>query len=85
MIAGFLPKDPAFADKVVSARPSTPSLFVYGTADGLVPPERSLELVHAFDPTIITTYEHGGAHLVPTCSGAFKGAMVDFLDRFNGS
>lgn len=48
-----------------------------------VPPDRSLELIAAFDPACVSTYEHAGAHLVPTCSGAFKAAMAEFVDRFS--
>lgn len=81
MIAGFLPKDPSFAALVLEARPAIPSLFVYGTADALVPPDRSKQLIEAFDPAHTVVYEHGGAHLVPTCSGAFKQALVTFIDN----
>ena len=48
-----------------------------------VPPDRSRELIDAFDPGFVSTYEHAGAHMVPTCSGAFKAAMVEFVDRFS--
>lgn len=45
-----------------------------------VPPDRSKQLIEAFHPSSCSVYEHSGAHLVPTCSGAFKQAVVAFLD-----
>ena len=45
-----------------------------------VPPDRSKQLIEAFHPSSCSVYEHSGAHLVPTCSGAFKQALVGFLD-----
>lgn len=47
----------------------------------LVPTDRSLQLIEAFDASSSTVYEHAGAHMVPTCSGEFKRALVDFLDE----
>ncbi|GAX85192.1 hypothetical protein CEUSTIGMA_g12610.t1 [Chlamydomonas eustigma] len=82
MISGFLPRDPSFAELVQKARPSVPSMFVYGTADEMVPPERTQELIAAFDQECSSVYKHAGAHLVPTCSGTFKQALTSFIDRF---
>lgn len=45
-----------------------------------VPSDRAVQLIDSFEPGCTHVYEHPGAHLVPTCSGAFKAAMVDFLD-----
>ncbi|KAG1662004.1 hypothetical protein FOA52_012175 [Chlamydomonas sp. UWO 241] len=81
LIAGFLPRDPSFCALVTAARPSVPTLFVYGTSDALVPPTRSQELIAAFDPSTSRVFQHAGAHLSPTCSGAFKTALTDFLDE----
>eukprot|EP00195_Chlamydomonas_chlamydogama_P011637 CAMPEP_0202913136 /NCGR_PEP_ID=MMETSP1392-20130828/59652_1 /ASSEMBLY_ACC=CAM_ASM_000868 /TAXON_ID=225041 /ORGANISM="Chlamydomonas chlamydogama, Strain SAG 11-48b" /LENGTH=261 /DNA_ID=CAMNT_0049604281 /DNA_START=140 /DNA_END=925 /DNA_ORIENTATION=+ len=80
MVAGFLPRDPSYARILTSARPAVRSLFVYGTNDALVPPERTQQLIDTFEPSCVNTYVHGGAHLVPTCSGEFKQALVAFLD-----
>ena len=59
-----------------------PTLFVIGDADTLVPPERTLELAATFDPAAAQELRHPGAHMLPTCSGAIKAAMVEFLNPF---
>lgn len=59
MCSGFLPRDPSFAQMVRDAAPDTPSLFLFGAADELVPPQRSKELVAAFAPP--ADPPHGGA------------------------
>eukprot|EP00198_Chlamydomonas_reinhardtii_P010043 XP_001699380.1 predicted protein [Chlamydomonas reinhardtii] len=67
---GFLPRDPAVAALVQAGGPGVgvPVLFVSGTSDSLVPPERTAELRACFPPAVCSTFTHGGAHLVPTCS-----------------
>ncbi|KAG2436656.1 hypothetical protein HXX76_006184 [Chlamydomonas incerta] len=82
LVAGFLPRDPAVAALVQAEGPGVrlPLLFVSGTSDSLVPPERTAELRACFPPAVGSTFTHGGAHLVPTCSGEFKSSLVGFLD-----
>ncbi|KAG2497705.1 hypothetical protein HYH03_004442 [Edaphochlamys debaryana] len=82
LVAPFLPRDPTVAARVEAGgrAVTTPLLFVGGTADALVPPERTAALSACFPPSLISTFTHGGAHLVPTCSGDFKAALVAFLD-----
>lgn len=82
IISGFLPRDEAYASKIREAKTCVPSLFVLGTQDQLVPEQRTRDLVAAFDETSTAVFVHPGAHLVPTCSGDNKAAMVDFLDQF---
>jgi len=36
------------------------------------------------DPTLAAAVALTGAHFVPTCSGAYKQQLVEFLDRFKG-
>ena len=62
-IAGFKPNDDAMAGKIAAARPTTPSLFVWGAADQLVPAERSRQLMECFGGKT-ETFEHVGAHMV---------------------
>ncbi|GFR40414.1 hypothetical protein Agub_g988, partial [Astrephomene gubernaculifera] len=57
-----------------------PLLFVTGSSDALVPPDRTAQLYGCFPPARVSTFTHGGAHLVPTCSGDFKTALTAFLD-----
>jgi predicted esterase len=84
MISGFLPRDERYRklvlDSSIGDRP--PCLIVYGAKDELVDKERSVELVNALGEGI-DVYEHPGAHLVPTCSGAFKAKMIEFLDNLS--
>ncbi len=49
------------------ARPAVPGLFVYGTGDTLVPPERTQMLMETFAEGSASSFVHEGAHLVPTC------------------
>ncbi|PRW45017.1 Glucose-induced degradation 4 [Chlorella sorokiniana] len=80
IIAGFLPRDATYADALHRGRPCVPSLHVFGAADALVPEERSAGLWGCFAPGSVETYQHPGAHMVPTCSGEFKQRMVQLLD-----
>lgn len=82
VVSGFLPRDETFAARLRDARPAVPTLHVLGTQDKLVPEERSRDLAAVFDASTAELFAHGGAHMVPTCSGDFKAAMVAFLDRF---
>jgi predicted esterase len=83
MISGFLPRDERYRKLVLDSIPGDrpPCLIVYGTKDELVDKERSVELVHALGEGI-DVYVHPGAHLVPTCSGAFKAKMIEFLGSY---
>jgi pimeloyl-ACP methyl ester carboxylesterase len=83
LIGGFMPRDVSYA-AVLKERPSPiqqRSLHVTGEKDALVPTERSRELWECFDERYRSVYSHGGAHMVPTCSGEFKKAMAEFLDQ----
>ncbi|GLC38996.1 hypothetical protein PLESTB_001773500 [Pleodorina starrii] len=86
LVAGFLPRDPAAAALLQDGgrRNTVPLLFVTGTSDTLVPPESTAKLWECFNPPTVSSYTHGGAHLVPTCSGQFKIAMAAFLENVNG-
>ncbi|EFJ40066.1 hypothetical protein VOLCADRAFT_121759 [Volvox carteri f. nagariensis] len=86
LVAGFLPRDPAVAELVRAGSCSSrvPLLLVTGTSDSLVPPERTAQLGACFNPATVSSYTHGGAHLVPTCSGQFKSTLVEFLDAARG-
>ncbi|PNH00415.1 Ovarian cancer-associated-like protein 2, partial [Tetrabaena socialis] len=89
LVAGFMPRDTRVAElvrrggaaaAVGSGLPLPACLFVTGTTDVLVPSERSLALAACFPPSAVSTLTHGGAHLVPTCSGEFKLTLTAFLD-----
>ncbi|KIY94360.1 hypothetical protein MNEG_13602 [Monoraphidium neglectum] len=82
LVAGFLPRDPTYSELLAAERVTTPSLFVVGEADALVPPERTLALMDTFDPQSTSLLRHAGAHMVPTCSGDVKRQMAEFLDGF---
>eukprot|EP00798_Chlamydomonas_sp_ICE-L_P016257 gene16257-22433_t len=81
LVSGFLPRDEHMAGMIQTQRPSTPSLFVIGEADKLIPPERTKLLMDAFHPSCFMEYVHPGAHMVPTCSGEFKASLASFLDE----
>lgn len=59
----------------------TPTLFVHGQQDQLIPPERTQQLIGTFDPACTQQYQHSGGHMVPTCTGVFKQVLRDFLDE----
>ena len=80
-VSGFLPKDASFGAALAAARVSTPSLFVHGEKDELVPLERCLELQRTFDPRSCSLLTHPGGHFVPNCSGVVKQQIVDFLAK----
>lgn len=80
VIAGFLPRDASYAAALQAGRPALPSLHVVGEKDALVPEERSAALWGCFSPGGLHIYRHPGAHMVPTCSGEFKQALVSLLD-----
>jgi fermentation-respiration switch protein FrsA (DUF1100 family) len=77
-----MPRDPSFAGIIQAAHLDLPTLFIHGTADELLPLERSLELQMACEPGSFTLVTHPGAHFVPTCTGQVKQQLVSFLDRF---
>lgn len=80
IVAGFLPRDASYAAALQSGRPRLPSLHVVGRKDALVPEERSAALWDCFSAGDLRVYRHPGAHMVPTCSGDFKQALVSLLD-----
>ena len=60
------------------------SLHVYGTSDRMVAEERSLAFLAAFEtasPGLTERFVHPGGHFVPTCTGLFRDALRDFVDR----
>jgi predicted esterase len=82
LIGGFMPRDASYAAILKEAAPiQQQSLHVSGERDELVPTERSQELWECFDTEKRSVYRHGGAHMVPTCSGDTKKAMAAFLDE----
>jgi len=95
LCAGFLPRDAACAGLIRRQRAGgVPVLVVTGESDALVPRERSDALVAALRgeegeggggggsrQAAAREWLHPGGHLLPTCSGAFKGALVAFLDE----
>jgi predicted esterase len=82
LIGGFMPRDARYAAVLKETAPiQQRSLHVTGEKDELVPTERSEELWKCFEDKYRTVYNHGGAHMVPTCSGEFKKAMMEFLDE----
>ena len=82
LIGGFMPRDVTYAASIRNEAPLEQwSFHVTGEKDELVPTERSLELWSCFEEENRRVYSHGGAHMVPTCSGEFKKAMVEFLDE----
>lgn len=58
--AGFLPRDPVYANLLSEERCSIPSLFILGDSDTLVPPERTLALFDTFDPATAQLLRHPG-------------------------
>ena len=59
-------------------------MHVYGTADRMVTEERSLAFLAAFEaasPALTERFVHQGGHFVPTCTGVFRDALRDFVDR----
>uniref|UniRef100_A0A7S0UTR4 Serine hydrolase domain-containing protein n=1 Tax=Polytomella parva TaxID=51329 RepID=A0A7S0UTR4_9CHLO len=81
MVAGFLPRDASFASFLSSQRPSLLNcLFVSGASDALVPRSNTSTLLHCFCPDRTSSFTHAGSHLVPTCSGSFKSALLRVMD-----
>ncbi len=77
----FLPKDPEYAHMMTQATISTPTLFISGCKDQLIPLQRTEELIATFDPDSLQRYMHDGGHMVPTCSGDFKKCLQNFVDQ----
>ena len=85
LIGGFMPLDGVHASVLRNAAPlQLKSFHVTGKKDELVSLGRSTELWHCFREDSRSVYAHPGAHMVPTCSGEFKQAMVAFLDEAKG-
>ncbi len=79
VVAGFLPRDKACAELIRATQggAAMPTLHVGGAADTLVPPERQAALRAAFPGA--AAWEHPGAHMMPTCTGALKAALLEFM------
>jgi fermentation-respiration switch protein FrsA (DUF1100 family) len=80
-VGGFLPWDVDCAKNVATEGLDLPVLTITGEADQLVPPSRSLQLSEALNSASPEYYSHGGAHMMPTCSGPCKQQIADFLDK----
>jgi len=81
IIGGFLPRDEKCAGVLRRAAPLPKmSLHVCGSQDSLIEREQSEALWKCFSEDLRSVYEHSGGHMVPTCSGEFKQALVQFLD-----
>lgn len=79
-IGGFLPRDEEYAGIIEAAAPiDVDSLHVSGQKDELIPPDRSELLWRCFEERNRQTWMHEGKHMVPTCSGEFKKAMLGFV------
>lgn len=82
LISGFLPRDPDRAEVLINQRPiGLPTMHVVGKQDALVTQDRSYDLWECFEGDRRVVYGHEGGHGVPTCSGKFKAAMQEFLER----
>jgi len=80
LVGGFLPNDPRWAG-VVEARgvgAGVRVLHVTGEGDIFVTPDRTERFAALFADGQV--HRHPGGHMVPTGTGAFKRALVDFLD-----
>lgn len=78
LISGFLPRDESAAATLSPTTLAGPTLHVMGGADDIIPVPRSHALAERCGrPTL---FQHPGGHMVPTCSGDAKQALVDFLD-----
>lgn len=55
-----MPRDPQYASLLSEERVATPSLFILGDSDALVPPERTLALMGTFDPQAAALLRHPG-------------------------
>ena len=70
VIAGFLPRDVAYAAALRTGRPTLPALHVVGQADVLVPEERSTALWECWqEPEAVRVFRHPGAHMVRLTGG----------------
>ncbi|GMH39510.1 hypothetical protein BSKO_07408 [Bryopsis sp. KO-2023] len=81
LVGGFLPHDPGFAESIIKGAPSTASLHLFGENDTLVEPSRSKNLMGSFSSPICVGFQHGGAHMMPTCSGPVKHQIISFLGK----
>ena len=81
-MAGFLPRDEKYASLLASSSPDIPILLIHGENDKLIPEHRSQELQNAIENLNrqLQRFMHQGAHMVPSCSGAFKQTLQQFLD-----
>ena len=70
LVSGFVPGAAGMqaAANLITGVVGIPSLHVMGTADQLVPPERSQALAALFDGARV--FEHERGHMVPSSAGA---------------
>lgn len=79
-VGAFLPKDPKYAKLLTQNTVQVPTLFVCGESDNYIPLDRTKEVMKTFDQQHVQQYRHSGGHMVPTCTGDFKGCLQEFLD-----
>lgn len=79
--SGFLPRDARWAKNLTERELACASFHAYGSADALVPPERSAALADHFAPGSRTVHVHEKGHLIPTCTGPFRDDLHEFLAR----
>ena len=73
LASGFHPRDPAYKAKLQTQPLTMPSLHIYGDTDGIIEPERSRELIAAWEPATATVLTHDGGHLMPSAATVRKG------------
>ena len=81
-IAGFLPRDPHWAESIARSTSAIPVIVIHGEADALIPMNRSEDLQTALQKgnSCVKRMSHPGAHMVPSCSHDFKQELQSFLD-----
>jgi predicted esterase len=80
LVGGFLPRDERVAAMLAEARPQTPTLFIAGEGDQLVPPDRTRALLECFSgPTELLL--HPGGHHVPALKADAKETVLAFIER----
>merc|ERR1711920_641798 len=87
-VAGGMPSDPAMREVLVSAASAAeqggaavsklpPALHVYGQADQVISPEKSLEMARLWGPTAVLC-SHPGGHMIPSAKG-FRDEVCAFV------
>lgn len=77
LVSGFVPHDHRYAAVLEQHPPCLRSLHVMGENDTLVPFVRGEQLLQAWKGAEV--WVHQGGHMVPTCSGAWKKRLKEFL------